>query len=190
MAVQFECPSCRNPIEIDDPWAGRTVACPYCRNAVTAPAQSTYTASDAPAPARAVQPSKPLAEGSLAAPGARRNPIAVWAFVISFTSVAFLVVGAILLEMRLLEEVGTHASPEDINKHILKFADPRNPDRWPVWFTSIMAMVFVGVLLWVAGLVCSVIGFREPRNRGFAVAGLCLSFALPLLILLSTLMAR
>lgn len=42
MAIQFPCPSCAQPIEVDDEVAGREAACPYCQRVVTAPQQSTY----------------------------------------------------------------------------------------------------------------------------------------------------
>ena len=41
MAIQFACPSCEQPIEIDDEHGADQVSCPYCRNVVTAPTEST-----------------------------------------------------------------------------------------------------------------------------------------------------
>lgn len=40
MAIQFACPACRQPIEVDDEHGGRQVSCPYCRNVVAAPTES------------------------------------------------------------------------------------------------------------------------------------------------------
>lgn len=48
MAIRFQCPSCRQPIEVDDAWSGQSVACPYCRNVVTAPAASTWPPGQVP----------------------------------------------------------------------------------------------------------------------------------------------
>src|SRR5512138_3207750 len=48
MAIRFACPSCRQPIEVDDNWAGQSVACPYCRNVVTAPSSSTWPGAEVP----------------------------------------------------------------------------------------------------------------------------------------------
>jgi hypothetical protein len=39
MAIQFFCPGCKQPIEIDDDAANQAVTCPYCQKVVTAPAQ-------------------------------------------------------------------------------------------------------------------------------------------------------
>ena len=42
MSIQFCCPQCQQPIEVDDEHAGRVAACPYCHHHVTVPAESTY----------------------------------------------------------------------------------------------------------------------------------------------------
>jgi DNA-directed RNA polymerase subunit RPC12/RpoP len=41
MAIQFQCTGCSQPIEVDDEFAGRAAACPYCRRVVTIPTRST-----------------------------------------------------------------------------------------------------------------------------------------------------
>jgi endogenous inhibitor of DNA gyrase (YacG/DUF329 family) len=42
MAIQFQCPGCQQPIEVDSEHAGRVAACPYCQRVVTVPPESTY----------------------------------------------------------------------------------------------------------------------------------------------------
>ena len=49
MAIQFNCPSCRQPIEVDDEHAGQVASCPYCRGVVTVPQTSTYQTEPVPA---------------------------------------------------------------------------------------------------------------------------------------------
>lgn len=61
MAIQFVCPGCSQPIEVDDEIGGRSAACPYCQHVVSVPIQSTYD-SGAPVTASPVQ--------QTAAPGA------------------------------------------------------------------------------------------------------------------------
>lgn len=51
MAIQFICVGCSQPIEVDDEFAGRSAACPYCRHVVTVPSSSTFH-PDHPIPAR------------------------------------------------------------------------------------------------------------------------------------------
>ena len=42
MAIQFHCSNCGQPIEVDDEHAGKTAACPYCRQVAAVPRESTY----------------------------------------------------------------------------------------------------------------------------------------------------
>ncbi len=42
MSIQFQCSQCQQPIEVDDEYAGRSAACPYCRSVNTVPQESTY----------------------------------------------------------------------------------------------------------------------------------------------------
>lgn len=37
MAIQFHCPGCGQPIEVDDIYASKSAACPYCRRVVNVP---------------------------------------------------------------------------------------------------------------------------------------------------------
>ena len=41
MVIRFQCSACSRPIEVDDEWGGKPVACPYCAETVTAPREST-----------------------------------------------------------------------------------------------------------------------------------------------------
>ena len=52
MAIQFHCPGCSQPIEVDDIHAGQTAACPYCRRVMNVPTESSL-GQDPPAAARA-----------------------------------------------------------------------------------------------------------------------------------------
>ena len=40
MAIQFRCPGCTRPIEVDDIHADRSATCPYCRRVIAVPAES------------------------------------------------------------------------------------------------------------------------------------------------------
>ncbi len=41
MSIQFPCPGCSQPIEVDAEHAGQRAQCPYCNRVVTVPAEST-----------------------------------------------------------------------------------------------------------------------------------------------------
>jgi hypothetical protein len=49
MAIQFACTTCLQPIEVDDEHGGKQVSCPYCRNIITAPMESTLQPGSVPA---------------------------------------------------------------------------------------------------------------------------------------------
>jgi hypothetical protein len=123
MAIQFACPACQQPIEVDDEWADQTVSCPYCRRVVRAPAQSTLQigvipaasqpantpADRAPVAPAAMDPTSPLppppprgyasphgieSPGPMSIPpGPGRNPIATWSVVLGLTAWVLLVLG-------------------------------------------------------------------------------------------------
>lgn len=48
MPIQFTCPGCGNPIEVDAPLAGKAAQCPYCSRVVTVPAESTLSTDTIP----------------------------------------------------------------------------------------------------------------------------------------------
>lgn len=56
MPIQFNCPACSQPIEVDDLVAGKSARCPYCSKVVQAPGQSTLNQAAA---ARPVAPPRP-----------------------------------------------------------------------------------------------------------------------------------
>lgn len=58
MAIQFACPGCSQPIEVDDEIAGKSAACPYCQRVVTVPGQTTYRPAELHA-AGLVEPDAP-----------------------------------------------------------------------------------------------------------------------------------
>lgn len=98
MAIQFACPSCTQPIEVDDTYAGRNAICPYCRREVVVPASSTYAAAGVVA--RPAQPGGfplPPTGGRQIEYGPRAvqpNPFANWALFFTAAMVACLVVAA------------------------------------------------------------------------------------------------
>ncbi|MFH1746037.1 MAG: hypothetical protein ABIG44_03220 [Planctomycetota bacterium] len=52
MSIQFMCPSCQQPIEVDEEFSGKQAGCPYCSSVVNVPTASTYQ----PAPITAARP--------------------------------------------------------------------------------------------------------------------------------------
>ena len=63
MAIQFACPGCSQPIEVDDQIAGKSAACPYCQQVVTVPNQTTYRPAELHAAGPVQQGAPPSAAG-------------------------------------------------------------------------------------------------------------------------------
>lgn len=70
MAIQFRCPGCSQPIEVDDEFALRSAQCPYCRSVVAVPAISSLEigapVAARPVPDAGADPIPPRAEGTAA----------------------------------------------------------------------------------------------------------------------------
>ena len=94
MAIRFQCGSCNQPIEVDDPWGGRTVACPYCHSTVTAPSASTLgDISDIPA----ASPVTADASDSISAqPSESSNVVALIAFILAMIVIALIGLGTMI----------------------------------------------------------------------------------------------
>src|SRR5687768_10334479 len=95
MIIRFQCPSCRQPLEIDQQWAGQSVACPYCKRVVSAPSSSTWhdqteipTARPA---APGFSPPPPPAGGAIAMP--ERGNRAGAAITLAILALIFMVAG-------------------------------------------------------------------------------------------------
>jgi hypothetical protein len=189
MAIQFQCPGCNQPIEIDDDWASKPVACPYCRVTVTAPAESTLE-PQAPPPV-----AKPLAAGpewsgeTSAAPApvatqpAKGNPYAAWALGLSCLALALYVAMNIAVSVKLQEHIGASPTPEQWRQAM---ADMQN--EWIKQMETGQVPPFLGGLLlilagtfvaWTAGLVLTVVAFQRPARRGMAIAALVLTGIIP-----------
>lgn len=92
MAIQFACPGCKQPIEVDDQHGGQQVSCPYCRNVVVAPTESdpdivTRYATGRTTDARPMQPPAghlgappiaPVPTGQAPRPGTTGEPYPPW----------------------------------------------------------------------------------------------------------------
>lgn len=189
MAIQFPCASCQQPIEVDDAWADKAVACPYCRKVVTAPAQSSWPPGNIPvatpargafapppppgetvAPGRSELPTYPVAS----APVRHRGQSAAWALMLAVASavlsiIAFIIWSAMAYE-RAVQRVGTGASnaqiQEAFNQLVLEHGLPIHP--------AAAVSMFVGAFCAVCGLVLAIRSFarreRRPVLAGIACA--------------------
>ena len=189
MAIQFQCPACSQPIEIDPEWGGKAVVCPYCRKTVTAPREPAYDGfTRAPVARRAGD--APRFEAVSTAPAipqhlqpSGRNLVAVWALVLSLSALACLITGSVILAMHpdetgFLMEMGEQGkSYTEINEAMLEHFHGV-PPGWLVGFGMVM---LAGLGCWAAGVVCGILGVRCQPRRKLAIAALVISGMVALL---------
>jgi len=182
MAIRFKCGACFQPIEIDDEWAQKTVACPFCRKTVTAPAQSTLddlsqipTASAVERPDAAPPPYSMVANDALLA---HPNRIAVVAAALAGVVLLCLIgIFGIMLghaeEMTRLAEIMEQAGSFGEQMQVSNTFAQENGGVIPNWMIGVTLLEMVALLAWFAALVCGIVAVRRPRRRPLAVATLC-----------------
>jgi hypothetical protein len=200
MAIRFQCSSCGQPIEVDDEWAAKSVACPYCRKTITAPAESTLgDVSQIPMATPLAMPGRlDSAPGASAPPypttmplAHHPNPLALVAFGLScFTLLLLFGAGAIAsahaLEMESLQErvleLQQSGTPMMVaTQQAMGEAYKESGGMPPRWMVLMGLMQMVALVTWVAALICGIIAVRRPRRRGWAVASLVTLGILPLM---------
>ncbi len=176
MAIQFNCPGCRQPVEVDDEWAGEHVTCPFCQRVVTAPAESTITTlqNDLPPTARRLSPSGPIgmvATGTAATP--RYNRLAVVGFGLSLAAILLLILGTILLQF-FFEQLEPNLTMEEQQKKAMEIAsDPEYAGRILLGVGSLC----LSLVCWLAGVIISGIAAtrKDLPGRRLAIAGVACS---------------
>jgi len=183
MAVRFVCPSCQQPLEIDEQWAGQSVACPYCNRVVTAPAASTWPLNDqvpvaSPAEINAeLPPAQPNQGGTPPMPLASVTP--AWAMALTLAGIGFLFVAVMTWGQAaspiLVEKLGsppTASAPHDAQIiYQRKFIDLVQSGVIPSPRIS-MAAVLIGLLCSLIGMVLGIkmIVQSQRRARGVVIA--------------------
>ena len=190
MAIRFQCASCSQPIEVDDEWASKAVACPYCRKTVTAPAESTLgdvTQMPAASPlgtGPAGGATGPLPPDPLASPDVSANHVAVAALVLVCCAVALLGVANLILAphneeiKRLYDAMSTARTfPEGMERQAEFFQEMGG---LPGWMVAAFSCEIGAGMAWLASIVCAVIGVRRVRRRRLAVLSLALAAFVPI----------
>jgi len=187
MAIQFACPSCKQPIEVDEQWAEQQVACPYCHRMVTAPAESTIT-TDAPPAATPMgpPPQAPLAEpageasaGPAAPPPTAtrpaRNRAAIGGLVFAVAAVVLIGLGAVIIAVRLTPYIQQAQARSQDAKSAQKQVE-RELAANPGLVSGPAVIIVAGIGCAGVGLILSIIGLVRPQGGKVpAVLGLILS---------------
>lgn len=193
MTIRFQCGFCTQPIEVDDEWASKTVACPYCRKTITAPHESTLTdlnqvptatplaGASEPSACSLPAPGDAVAEPAPSAPPP--NVVALVAFALACVMLLLAGCWLILLgshgaEFAELGEPGRSFSEQ--TEALTKFADAHG-GTFPSWFLAFYLLIPGIGACWVAALVCGIFGVRFPRRRSFAIAALMMVGSVPIL---------
>ncbi len=166
MAIQFICPSCGQPIEVDDELANELVTCPFCNEAATAPAKTDLTPGS---PATASPPGMDYTPPVGPAPGSPPH----WASVCGWISLACVplvfvltfVAASMLQEFTgPLSEVSSRAEREAISREMVE----SNPQ-------AILLLAVGACMLPVAAIVLAVIALvAHAVPRWPAIVALCL----------------
>jgi len=178
MSIRFQCSACGQPIEIDEEWALKTVACPYCRRLITAPAESTL------APSADIPTASPVGGGGLPValrPASAGNTVAILAFVLACLMLCLMagswaVADAHSLEIEKFGEEMQKAQAETGSawQAIMQVTE-RHGGQLPRWMILNTVLMMAAVAAGLAAAICGVLGLRAPQRRRLAVAALLMS---------------
>lgn len=186
MSIQFLCPGCGQPIEVDDEFANRLVGCPFCQTTAEAPAQSKLPApvdsadaamSDTGAPG--TPPFGPAAAPAYVAAGPQRSTAAARLCTVALLcgiglwTTMFIATLVILrqpeVRSAVLEIQAGDRDSKTLEPLIAKAGEEITKSN-PGGALLVMAAV---VLFAITGLVTSVLGLMwSPQRRWQAVVGL------------------
>lgn len=193
MAIRFSCPSCRQPIEVDDNWGGQAVACPYCRRVVTAPQESDWPPGNVPVatPAGPAGFAPPPPPPGLTSPEqtwmggySPRRPApggvssAGWALTLAIAAAILAIVGSLIWSVALVEmaarKVGHNAPQEQIQREAQQILLSGNAPQSPGAVTALALGILCGILA-IALAVRSLVKHEDQFVKSIAA---CLIAAL------------
>ena len=179
---------------MDDEWASRAVACPYCRKTITAPAESTI------GDIAQIPMASPLATGQTALDGPELpqtpatsypdvssigypNRIALVALILACVEVALLIAMQVIWQTNRLEgeELMKALTPATNLSQMLEAQSEFFKSRGgvPRWMVAFVLLEVTAGLNWIALLVCGLIGVSRPQHRALAVAALAIAGLVP-----------
>ena len=193
MAIRFQCGACSQPIEVDDEWSLKAVACPYCRKTITAPSESTLgDLSRIPmaSPLLSVGSAVALpasAQSTYAPPNSNANPMAVTAFILAAVMVVLLlscvlVASSHALELEQLQKELQPKPGADSGSQFRAVMEYMNAHggQFPGWLMAVGILQISSMAAFAAAIVCGLLALRRKARRPMAVIALvsCGSIAL------------
>ncbi|MGE0478976.1 MAG: hypothetical protein AB7Q17_00765 [Phycisphaerae bacterium] len=184
MPIQFRCPGCEQPIEVDDAYANQSATCPYCRRLVTVPAASTYDAAGAPVARPSTAPADGVSWGAVAdadAAGDLPDPAAFarhaaatrfgkLALVCAVCAVVLFGVQLVIAVSVGMEYMSQHAGQRPTQDELMRYIQERPP-------STLLAIAGLGMpllsILGVALAAASVSQRRRQNWNGWVSLGVC-----------------
>jgi len=185
MVIQFSCPACQQPIEVDDEWGGQHVACPFCERVVTTPTESTLEGIDATVPPVARKLAPPAtSDGAAAVQQVGVNRLAIVGLCFSLGAI-LLTVCSMILFSPVVQQVGPNATPEEVQKKVTELLADAELSSRIVLGVGLLCLSFA---FWLTGLILCVVAAtrRHLALQHLAVVGIVFSILLPLLICLGS----
>jgi hypothetical protein len=190
MAIRFRCGACSQPIEVDDEWASKMVACPFCHKTITAPTESTLEdlgevpvastliGTDGAGPSFASVPSTGVS------PASRGNTLAIVALILACCAFVFVLSGGIVFASHRAELARLHESltqTPNVAGQLRAQAEflESNPDILQ-WLLPGYMLLLASALIDLTALVCGVIAICRPQRRGMATAALLITGIVPI----------
>ena len=186
MAIQFPCASCGQPIEIDDEWGGKTVACPFCHSRINAPLESQLAETEQVPTAAPVTPGVAQTDSSVVPADSvgvpERNRLAVVAAILAGLALIGLltfnrIVAAHQEELQQVQnrtfelmDEGTGMFVASQKASMEVYED--NGGVPPNWILALGLVMALSGLVWLAALICGIFAVRKPFHRQYAVAAL------------------
>jgi len=187
MAIRFHCAACSQPIEVDDEWALKLVACPYCRKTVTAPAETQIEAV-APIPTATAAhdpqeigspPGAPPAVSPIIHPR-RENSVAVASLVLAcvlFSCVASCLVlyrvNAPELQAQQRRATELMQQGKSFMESFRAVVNEQAAVQPSPGLVAASVLQLIAIPVWIATLICGILGVRHAFRRGFAIIALC-----------------
>ena len=107
------------------------------------------------------------------------NVVAVWAFGLGCLAVLTLFVVGLIMGPGMLDALGPAPTREDVYRY---YNEHLQAGTLPGWLIGGLLGLLVCLGFWVAGLVCAIVGVRQQRRRGFAMAAFALLGVFPILM--------
>jgi len=173
MAIQYYCPSCSKPIEVDDSYGNHAATCPYCGAVTNVPAASTYRPDALGAP-----PPPPRTEawsagvgpgGASAGANAAGLRMGGWSLTISAIALVLFVAGFVGAMSVMAGSLAGTTQPSVQQMEELQLRLMRE-QPW-VLVSNLMGILLAGV-----GLVLGIVALSmERRGNWMAVVGVVMS---------------